>query len=236
MISCYCYWCHTSPFLYLLSVCQGQLEDSSDEECCLPAIPIQPYFDTLPHNRTGGVQAILPYHKFNCEGVINHIVVQTKGESSRLDVQLWSPSESRIYSLKWSVSFSADENSVFQEVQPPNTEHDGSLLVFYSQRGLPVSPGDVLGYYIEQPIQLGFVDTGKVPGAQHSVIYALENVTAPVCSMSLCDAGLRSFYHAAPLIHAEFGKPCYKNDSQASCIQCIVISSAAFRFKQLARL
>lgn len=190
----------------LCSVCQSQGE-SSNEECSLPSIPVQSSFSTLPPVRSG-VQAILPYYRFRCNGVINQILVQTKGESTRLDIQLWREGEGRTYFLKWTATFSANEQSVFQELQPPNADHEGSLLVFHSLSGVPVSKGDLLGYYIERndyPVHLGFVNTANDPDAQHS-IHMLENVSGPLCGMPLYDAGLKTINHTAPLIHIEFGK------------------------------
>ena len=127
------------------------------------------------------------------------------GESTRFDLQLWRPSDLGTYSLKWSATYVGNGTNAFYRVNQTNSLHDseGSLLV-YNHR-ISVSEGDVLGYYIEQsndPIRMGYTSSTD---DHNAVVYSLENVTAPLCSISLCDNDLKSA-HTAPIIYVDHGK------------------------------
>lgn len=85
----------------------------------------------------------------------------------------------------------------------------GGMLVYYSQKGVSVKAGDVVGYYIEHsdnPIQLGYSNSTTDSQISHSVVYSLESVDGPLCNISLCDADLKHMTQATPLIHANFSK------------------------------
>ena len=155
---------------------------------------------------SSGVQAILPYYRFHCNGRLNQVLIQIMGESTRFDIQLWRPSgDMTYYSLKWSATFVGNGSAAFYRVDQPTVE--GSLLVY--NRQIPVSKGDVLGYYIERgynPISLGYISSTTDPRAPISSVYSIENVNAPLCNISLCDEDLKLRTHTAPLIYADFGK------------------------------
>ena len=39
-----------------------------------------------------GVQAILPYYEFQCESILNQVIVQVLGGSTQFDLQIWRAS------------------------------------------------------------------------------------------------------------------------------------------------
>lgn len=186
-----------------LSVSHGQ-EDDTHRGCHYHNPSLASSFETIPQVPSG-VQAILPYYRFHCGGRLNQVSIQVKGESTRLDIQLWRPSDDRTYSLKWSATYVGNGSDTFYSVNQPSLE--GSLLVYTHK--ISVSEGDVLGYYIERsndPIRMGYISSTTDPSAPVSVVHSLENVTTPLCSISLHDDDLKSIEHTAPLIYADFGK------------------------------
>ena len=194
-------------FLFV-SVSSGE----GESDCGYRNPPLYRTFNTLPPVHSG-VQAILPQHKFHCDGLLNEILVQVMGESSRLDVQIWRPTKDThdlVYSLIWSSTFSTNDGSSNRGSTSSPPYRVDNIVWYPIPNGVPVKEGDVLGYYIEQnsnPIRVGYFDTSTVEsGVSNSVVSSLEGVDAPLCNMSLCDSSLKSLHHTSPLIHADLGK------------------------------
>lgn len=177
------------------------------EECVHTNPSLTSDYERLPQSHSG-VQAILPFYRFQCKGRIGQFLIQVVGENTRFDVQLWRPMRQMVYSLKWSATFVSNGSTTFERLNSMSG-FEGSVLMYTSQSGIPVSKGDVLGYYIEHsdnPIQLAYINTSTTANAPHSVIYKLENVDAPLCNISLCDSGLKAISKAAPLIYTSLSE------------------------------
>jgi hypothetical protein len=144
--------------------------------------------------------------------MINQIVVQVMGESTRLDVQIWRPIEGMrngAYSLHWSSSLLNNDRAASSDPVVP--QRVDNIVSYAIPNGVLVKGGDVMGYYIEQnpnPVRMGYFNiTTMESDITSSVVYALENVDGPLCNMSLtCDSNVKSIRHAAPIIYAELGK------------------------------
>ena len=129
------------------------------------------------------------------------------GESTRLDVQIWRPSEdmhNRVYYLHWSSSLLNDGISA-SSMLPERVEN---IVSYTIPNGVLVKKEDVMGYYIERnsdPVRIGYFNTTTMES--QSAVYAVEGVDGPLCNMSLnCDSNVKSIHHAAPIIYAELGE------------------------------
>ena len=160
---------------------------------CTPNHLSHPTNVVIPNGQ--GMQAILPNYQFLCPGLVTDIKIQVLGpETSRFDLQIWRPVNNGSYIIHWST----------RRLIVTQYFRDGDTLVYRDQFGIPVMPGDVLGFFIEQdrdPIRLPYSTISSSP---LSNLHYVES-DKPLCNMSLCESGSNVKNLSRVFVSAEFG-------------------------------
>lgn len=139
------------------------------------------------------VQAVIPTLQFECQALIAGGNIQAIGDLN-IDLQIWRPQESTgtLYNLVWRRSFRMRSGGSGRDALV-NT----SFTLF---SGVPVRPGDVIGFHSFVSPRLLF-DVSQ----QHEVYY-LEAGQGPLCNFSLNGAGVRHKTIPLPFILLTYGE------------------------------
>ena len=146
----------------------------------------------------------MPQYKFPCTGVVRELTAQGAVDTvdAGLELQIWRPADNGSYNLHWRM-----RHSSFGE-----TSRNGSTVMFSPQIGIPVTRGDVIGFYIstvnpgESSFQLLYD-----PTAQGVTVYRTSSkIDEPFCNFTICaDSDITRLNNTAPLISAMYGKYCH---------------------------
>lgn len=182
----------------------------SSETPCVPLSPnyIQPEesedieYPSVPGQIRDGIQAILPDYEFICNGVVTEITVHATQslEDSEFVLQIWRPVGKGVFELLWVSTYPTP--FVFERVRFDTLRWRDSI-------GVPVIPGDVLGFFIGQsdrPLQLLYSNSLTDKTSPTSTVFYVRNVNRPLCNISLCDNRVESLVNTAPFITAVLGK------------------------------
>ncbi len=142
------------------------------------------------------IQAIVPNLQFRCQSLITGGNIRVVG-ASNFDIQVWRPQDNvdNLYNLIWRREFrsriSIGSNNV-------NTLVNSS---FSMSPGVPVRPGDVIGFYSFEPARFLYSSSQR-----DEIIYARTS-EGPLCNFSLnTNADLQRRTSALPLISLTYGK------------------------------
>ena len=157
-------------------------------------------------NFAAGVQAIVPQYKFPCTGVVSQLTARGAVDTvdAGLELQIWRPAGNGSYNLHWRM-----RHPSFGE-----TSRNGTTVTFSPQIGIPVTKGDVIGFYIttvdsdESPFQLLYD-----PNVQEVTVYRTSSkIDEPFCNFTICaGSDITRLNNTAPLISAMYGKYCQVN-------------------------
>ena len=153
-----------------------------------------------------GVQAIVPQYKFPCTGVVRELTARGAVDTvdAGLELQIWRPAGNGSYNLHWRM-----RHPSFGE-----TSRNGSTVMFSPQIAIPVTRGDVIGFYIST------VDPGERsfqllydPNVQGVTVYRISSeIDEPFCNFTICaDSDITRLNNTAPLLSAIYGKYCQVN-------------------------
>ena len=168
-------------------------------QCTLDAFPT--YDSARRYSEfAAGVQAIVPQYKFPCTGVVRNLTAQVATEDATgLELQIWRPAGNGSYNLHWGM-----RHPSFGE-----TSHNGSTVTFSPRIGIPVTRGDVIGFYISA------VDTSESSfnllydtNVQGVTVYRISGeIDEPFCNFTICTVSdIVRLNNTAPLISAIYGK------------------------------
>ena len=146
----------------------------------------------------------MPQYKFPCTGVVRELTAQGAVDTvdAGLELQIWRPAGNGSYNLHWRM-----RHPSFGE-----TSRNGSAVMFSPQIPIPVTRGDVIGFYIstvnpgESSFQLLYD-----PSVQGVTVYRTSSkIDEPFCNFTSCaDSDITRLNNTAPLISATYGKYCH---------------------------
>ena len=167
-------------------------------QCTLDAFPT--YDSARRYSEfAAGVQAIVPQYKFPCTGVVRQLTARVATENASLELQIWRPAGNGSYNLHWGM----------KHPSIGETSHNGSTVTFSPRIGIPVTRGDVIGFYISA------VDSGESSfnllydtNVQGVTVYRTsEEIDEPFCNFTICTVSdIVRLNNTAPLISAIYGK------------------------------
>ena len=142
------------------------------------------------------IQAIVPSLRFECPSLITGGNVQAVG-ASNFDVQIWRPQDNigNLYNLVWRREFRSRISIGLSNV-------DALVNSSFSMSpGVPVRPGDVIGFYSLEPARFLYSSS-----QQDEIIYTGAS-QGPLCNISLItNTNLQRRTSALPLILLTYGK------------------------------
>ena len=121
-------------------------------------------------------------------------------DDSDFVLQIWRPVGKGVFEILWANTYPTQ--AVFER-----TRFD--TLRWRNPIGVPVIPGDVLGFFIgrsKNPLQLLHSNSLTDPTAPTSTVFYVRNVDEPLCNISLCDNSVQSFVNTAPFITPTLGE------------------------------
>ena len=200
----------------MVSITNHSFNTGVNGQCTLDVFPA--YDSARKYSEfAAGVQAIVPQYKFPCTGVVRNLTARVgagAAEDASLELQIWRPAGNGSYNLHWGM-----EHSNFGIGE---TSRNGSTIIFSPQIGIPVTRGDVIGFYIST------VDSGESsfnllydPNVQGVTVYrAREEIDEPFCNFTICTVSdIVRLNNTAPLISAIYGKYC--QDCNQLCLSTI---------------
>ena len=188
----------------MVSITNHSFNTGVNGQCTLDAFPS--YDSARKYSEfAAGVQAIVPQYKFPCTGVVRQLTAQVgtgaAEDATGLELQIWRPAGNGSYNLHWGM-----RHPSFGE-----TSRNGSIVTFSPQIAIPVTRGDVIGFYIST------VDSGESsfhllydPNVQGVIVYRTSReIDVPFCNFTICaDSDIARLSNTAPLISAIYGKYC----------------------------
>ena len=179
-----------APALLLCEVILIQALGCSQDSSFMPENGV-PISTQIP----ASVQAVIPTLQFECQALITGGNIQAIGDLN-IDLQIWRPQESTgtFYNLVWMRPFRMRSGSGGSGTDAPVNAS------FTSNPGVPVRPGDVIGFHSLVSPRLLF-DTSQ----QHEVYY-LEAGQGPLCNFSLNGIGVRHTTIPLPFISLTYGE------------------------------
>ena len=185
-----CLLSHTASVLFLCEVLfTYALECSQLNPSFVPVSSSVQLSNQLPTP----IQAIVPSLQFRCQSLITGGNIRVVGASS-FDIQVWRPQDNlgNLYNLIW--------RREFQRIVSSNTD----ALVnssFSMSPGVPVRPGDVIGFYSLEPARFLYSFS-----QQGEIIYTRTS-QGPLCNFSInTNTVLERRTSALPLISLTYGK------------------------------
>ena len=185
-----CLLSHTASVLFLCEVLfTYALECSQLSPSFVPVSSSVQLSNQLPTP----IQAIVPSLQFRCQSLITGGNIRVVGASS-FDIQVWRPQDNlgNLYNLIW--------RREFQRIVSSNTD----ALVnssFSMSPGVPVRPGDVIGFYSLEPARFLYSFS-----QQGEIIYTRTS-QGPLCNFSInTNTVLERRTSALPLISLTYGK------------------------------
>ena len=148
----------------------------------------------------------MPQYKFPCTGVVRELTAQGAVDTvdAGLELQIWRPAGNGSYNLHWRM-----RHPSFGE-----TSRNGSTVMFSPQIAIPVTRGDVIGFYIStvNPSESSF-QLLYDPTAQGVTVYRISSeIDEPFCNFTICaDSDITRLNNTAPLLSAIYGKYCQVN-------------------------
>ena len=162
-----------------------------------PATPMNYGSFSFPNT----VQALIPTYEFTCAGALTELHAQVAGESTKIVFQVWRQGNAGNYNIVADLTYPG----------PQATRNDSTVSIRAGPLilGIPVRPGDVLGFYLENDeeakenrFRLLYDNTQET-----TVYYYPLGTDVPLCNFSTCDGPpVESVQNAAPLISIVFGK------------------------------
>ena len=146
------------------------------------------------------IQAIVPSLRFECPSFITGGNIQAVG-ASNFDIQVWRPQDTigTLYTLVWRREFRRSTR-----LSSVNASVNSS---FSMSPGIPVRPGDVIGFHSLEPARLLYTSS-----LRDEIIYTGAS-PGPLCTFSLNDRNVQHRPSAVPLISLTHGKQCYNNEN-----------------------
>lgn len=137
------------------------------------------------------VQVVIPTLQFECQALITGANIQAIGDLN-FDLQIWRPQGTvgTLYNLVWRRPFRI---RALGRDSPVNTS-------FVSSPGVPVRPGDVIGFHSFVSPRFLF-DVSQ----QHEVYY-VEARQGPLCNFSLEGPGVKHRTFPLPFISLTYGE------------------------------
>ena len=186
----------------MVSITNHSFNTGVNGQCTLDAFPT--YDSARKYSEfTAGVQAIVPQYKFPCTGVVRQLTARVgtgvTENATGLELQIWRPAGNGSYNLHWGM----------KHPSIGETSHNGSIVTFSPRIGIPVTRGDVIGFYISA------VDSGESsfnllydPNVQGVTVYRISGeIDEPFCNFTICTVSdIVRLNNTAPLISAIYGK------------------------------
>ena len=141
------------------------------------------------------IQAIIPSLRFECPSLITGGNIRAVG-APNFDIQVWRPQDNidTLYNLVWRREFRSRISTGLNNV-------DALVNSSFSMSpGVPVRPGDVIGFYSLEPARLLYTSS-----EQDEIIYTGAS-QGPLCNFSLTNADVQRRILAVPLISLIYGK------------------------------
>ena len=162
----------------------------------LPDYDSHSYTMSLPDR----VQALVPAYKIQCRGILTELTAQVSGDDTQIIFQVWRPTPT------------AGSYTILADLRylDLGSTREGDIITVMPLVMIPVRPGDVIGFYIDNSedgdqIQLQYENGSNV--AAETTVYYFEGSDVPLCNFSLCDAShVSSIGNIAPLISVQIGK------------------------------
>lgn len=142
------------------------------------------------------IQAIVPSLQFRCQNLITGGNIRVVG-ASNFDIQVWRPQDNlgNLYNLIWRREFR-------RRVSIGSSNTDALVNSSFSMSpGVPVRPGDVIGFYSLEPARFLYSFS-----QQGEIIYTRTS-QGPLCNFSInTNTALERRTSALPLISLTYGK------------------------------
>ena len=141
------------------------------------------------------VQAVIPTLQFECQALITGGSIRAIGDLN-IDLQIWRPHESTgtFYNLVWKREFRRRSSL------SKNTQITSSFSMF---PGIPVRPGDVIGFHSFVVPRLLF------DVSQPQEVFFIEAEQGPLCNFSINGAGVMRREFPLPSISLTYSKLYY---------------------------
>ena len=148
-----------------------------------------------------GVQVLVPGYRFDCKGVITTFFAQVSSTTAAsdnsarnyIDFQVWSPVNGVEYTLHWAGRYPS----------PISTRVAEGIIVLDPIFGIPVSPGDILGFFVSEA-GTGLENSLHYGDSSEINQFYVDTSTAP-CNFSVCDTSVEMFANTAPHVAVGFG-------------------------------